>query len=244
MRFFAAPMKMPSCSRALAWPTYSASDFGRSARSIASSFGDAAAGLTTLRVRGDEGAKSSVWMDMRNYRLGYDRRMPTFTSVLASIVLLCGAAAASAQAPPVTTVISNAWARPTVQGQTAGGGYLRIDNKGAFGDRLIGASSDAASSVELHSMTMDGEVMRMRRVEAIDVPAGGSVELKPGGLHLMLIGLKAPLRAGSTIPLTLRFEKGGEVRVEAKVAAPGARPWQHRRPQTLSFSAPAPSAQA
>jgi copper(I)-binding protein len=123
---------------------------------------------------------------------------------------------AAALAQPV---VSQAWVRPTVQGQTGGGGYLRIDNPGGAADRLLGASSDVAASTELHSMSMDGDVMRMRKVDGIDVPAGGKVELKPGGLHLMFIGLKAPLQAGTKVPLTLRFEKAGEVKAQAQVAA-------------------------
>ena len=135
-------------------------------------------------------------------------------SLLAALLLSAVASAALAQAPKVADV----WVRPTVQGQASGGGYLRIDNKEGTADRLLGASAEVSASVELHSMTMEGDVMRMRRVEAIDVPAGGSVELKPGGLHLMFIGLKGPLKVGSSFPLTLRFERAGEVKTEAKVA--------------------------
>jgi copper(I)-binding protein len=125
--------------------------------------------------------------------------------------------------------VEAAWARPTAKGQPAGGGYLRIDNKGGAADRLLGASAGAAAaSVELHSMSMDGDVMRMRRVDAIDVPAGGTVELKPGGLHLMLMGLTAPLEPHTVVPLTLRFEKAGEVQVQMKVAPkPAGEPKMH-----------------
>ena len=76
---------------------------------------------------------------------------------------------------------------------------------------------------EMHEMAMDGSVMRMRQVDAIDLPAGQAVELKPGGLHIMLMDLKAPLKAGDTVPLTLRFEKAGEHTVQVPVrAAPAA----------------------
>ncbi len=108
------------------------------------------------------------------------------------------------------------WARPTVQGQAGGGGFLKIVG-GAAPDRLLSASADVAASVELHTMTMDGDVMRMRQVSDINVPAGKTVELKPGGLHIMLIGLKAPLANGSSFPLKLKFEKGGDVVVDMKV---------------------------
>jgi copper(I)-binding protein len=109
------------------------------------------------------------------------------------------------------------WARATVAAQRTGGAYLRIDNAAGAADRLIGASSAAAERVELHTMSMQGDVMRMRQVDAIDVPAGEAVELKPGGQHLMLVGLKAPLRDGETIAVELRFEKAGTMTVSVPV---------------------------
>lgn len=130
-------------------------------------------------------------------------------------VLAAAAFIGTAHAQPK---IADAWARPTVQGQNAGGGYLRIDNKGGAADRLLAASADVSASVELHTMTMEGDVMRMRRVDGIDVPAGQVVELKPGGLHVMFMGLKAPLRTGTSFPLTLKFEKAGEVKTTVQVA--------------------------
>lgn len=114
--------------------------------------------------------------------------------------------------------VEAAWARPTVQGQGAGGGYLKITG-GSSADRLLGGSAGVAGAVELHTMTMDGDVMRMRQVDAIAVPAGTTVELKPGGLHLMFMGLDKPLTAGDRFPLTLRFETAGEVRVDVTVSA-------------------------
>lgn len=108
------------------------------------------------------------------------------------------------------------YARATVPGQTAGGGFLTIENKGAD-DRLVAARAAVSNTVELHTMTMDGNVMKMRAVDAIPVPAGRTVELKPGGLHIMFIGLKAPLGEGDSFPMTLRFEKAGEVTVNVKV---------------------------
>jgi len=112
--------------------------------------------------------------------------------------------------------IGHPWARPTVTGQQAGGGFLKLTNAGKA-DRLIGVSADFAERVELHTMKMDGDVMRMRQVDAIDIPAGQTVELKPGGLHLMFMGLKQPLAKDSRVPLKLKFEKAGEVTVEVKV---------------------------
>lgn len=112
--------------------------------------------------------------------------------------------------------VSDAWARPTVQGQQGGGGFMTITG-GAVADRLVGARAAVAERMELHTMAMEGNVMRMREVPAIDVPAGGTVKLAPGGLHLMFMGLKQPLANGSTVPVTLRFEKAGEMTVELKV---------------------------
>lgn len=126
--------------------------------------------------------------------------------------------AGTAFAQGSTTVrIEQAWARPTVAGQSTGGGYAAITNSGSVADRLVGGSTPAAERVELHSMTMQGDVMRMRQLDAIDVPAGQQVKLEPGGLHLMLVGLKAPLKNGSSVPLTLRFEKAGDVPVQLSV---------------------------
>lgn len=109
-----------------------------------------------------------------------------------------------------------AWARPSVQGQAAGGGFLKITG-GATADRLVSATAGVSKTVELHTMVMDGDVMRMRQIDGIDVPAGKTVELKPGGLHVMFIGLHKPLKVGDSFPLTLRFEKAGEQKIEVKV---------------------------
>ncbi len=123
--------------------------------------------------------------------------------------------------------IGHPWARPTASGQMAGGAYLKLTNAGAA-DRLVFASSEVAASVELHSMTMDGNVMRMRQVDAIDLRAGQTVELKPGGFHIMLMGLKAPLKEGSNFPLKLKFEKAGEVTVMVNVEQPKAEGGEHK----------------
>ena len=116
--------------------------------------------------------------------------------------------------------IENAYARATVPGQMAAGGFMKIENKGAA-DQLISASSPVAGEVQLHEMAMDGNVMKMRQVRDIVVPAGGAVELKPGGLHLMFMNIKAPLAAGETVPVKLKFAKAGEVEVKMPVNAMG-----------------------
>ncbi len=117
--------------------------------------------------------------------------------------------------------IGHPYARATAGGQSTGGGFLKLENGGGD-DKLLSASAAVSSAVELHVMTMEGDVMRMRQVESIALPAGKTVELKPGGLHIMFVGLKAPLKAGDTFALKLKFEKAGEVEVTVNVEAAAA----------------------
>lgn len=118
--------------------------------------------------------------------------------------------------------IGHPWTRAAGQNGN-GGAFMRLTNGGAQPDRLISAASPIARVVELHTHVRDGDVMRMRPVNDIPVPAGQTVELRPGGLHVMLIGLNEPLRQGARVPVTLRFERAGEVTVELAVEAAGAR---------------------
>lgn len=112
--------------------------------------------------------------------------------------------------------IENPYARATAPGQKAAGGFMKIENKGTA-DQLIAASSPVAGEMQLHTMAMDGNVMKMREVKAIDVPANGSVDLKPGGLHLMFMDIKTPLKAGEAVPVKLKFQKAGEVEIKVPV---------------------------
>ena len=116
-----------------------------------------------------------------------------------------------------TITVQDPWTRATPPGSKVGAGYMAI--KSAAADRLIGASSPAAAKVEMHVTEKNGDVLRMRQVKAYDIPAGGSFKLSPGGAHLMLVDLKAPLKEGTKVPVTLRFEKGGEIKVELEVRA-------------------------
>lgn len=142
---------------------------------------------------------------------------------------LCAALAASVLAAPALgwaqTVpkVEAAWARPTVAGQSGGGGFLKITG-GSTNDRLLSASAGVAKMVELHAMEMDGNVMRMRQIDAIDIPAGATVELKSGGKHVMFMGLTQTLKVGARFPLTLRFEKAGDVKVQVRVATQAPAP--------------------
>jgi copper(I)-binding protein len=132
------------------------------------------------------------------------------TRLLASSLLSLAASASLAQVK-----VDQAWARPTVPGQQGGGGFLSITSPAS--DRLLGGSTPLAERFELHTMAMKGDVMEMRQLDAIDLPAGKTVEFKPGGLHVMFIGLKQPLAIGSKVPVTLKFEKAGEIKVEFDV---------------------------
>lgn len=114
--------------------------------------------------------------------------------------------------------VRDAHAHATSTAQPVGAGFLTIAN-GGTADRLLGVSCACSQSAEMHSMSMDGGVMKMRKLEAIDIPAKGSVTLEPGGMHLMLIGLKAPLAEGQQVPLELRFDKAGVVKTTLKVKA-------------------------
>jgi len=146
------------------------------------------------------------------------------TLLLAAAAGLLAPALARAQNPAAspTLRIEAPWTRAAGQGQQ-GVGYMTVRNAGAQPDRLLSASSPAAGRVELHTHIRDGEVMRMRAVDAIPIPAEGAATLQPGGLHLMLVGLTRPLREGESVPVTLRFERAGEVTVELAVQAAGAR---------------------
>jgi copper(I)-binding protein len=135
--------------------------------------------------------------------------------------IVLAAASAAAQAHSYTLgpiAIGHPYARVTAPGQPTGGAYLRLENRGAS-DRLVSATADVSKGVELHTMRMEGDVMRMRQVDAIDLPANKTVVLQPGGIHIMLVGLKAPLKEGDSFPMTLKFEKAGEVKVDVKVQA-------------------------
>ena len=122
-----------------------------------------------------------------------------------------------------TLVIEAPWARATPGGAQVGGGYMKITNTGKEADRLTGGSLPIAGEVEVHEMTMAGDVMKMRRLpDGLEIKPGATVELKPGGNHLMFTGLRGALKAGQAIKGTLVFQKAGTVEVEYRVAPIGA----------------------
>lgn len=120
-------------------------------------------------------------------------------------------------------VIEGPWARATPGGARVGGGYVKITNTGQEPDRLVGGSLPIAGAVEVHEMAMSGDVMKMRHLEkGLEIKPGQTVELKPGGNHLMFMDLRGGLKAGETVKGTLKFEKAGTVEVEFRVAPIGA----------------------
>ena len=130
------------------------------------------------------------------------------------VALAAGFMASAAQAQ---TTVKDPWARATVAQQKASGAFMQLQS--AKGGKLVSASSPVAGVVEIHEMTMDGNVMKMRAVPSLDLPAGKPVELKPGGFHVMLMDLKKPLNAGDTVPITLVVESAGQREtVEVKAA--------------------------
>jgi copper(I)-binding protein len=118
--------------------------------------------------------------------------------------------------------IENAWARATPPGAKIAAGYLTIRNDSASAERLVSAGSPAAARVQTHVTKTEGGISRMREVKGYDIPANGTFELTPGGAHLMLVDIKAPLKAGERVPLVLRFQHAGEVKVELEVRPLGA----------------------
>ena len=119
--------------------------------------------------------------------------------------------------------IHEPWTRATPPTAPAGGGFLTITNTGTTPDRLVAVQSAMATKVEIHEMKMDGNVMRMREVEkGLEIPPGATVELKPGGFHVMFMGLKAPFAKDKPVPVTLVFEKAGKIDIELAVEPMGA----------------------
>ncbi|MGC2811077.1 MAG: copper chaperone PCu(A)C [Bradyrhizobium sp.] len=120
-------------------------------------------------------------------------------------------------------VITRAWARATPGGAKIGGAYLTIENKGATADRLTGGSADIAGKVEVHEMATKNGVMTMRPLDSgLTIDPGKTVKLAPGGYHLMMFGLKSPLKQGDKVPVTLDFEKAGQVKLSFDVQGVGA----------------------
>ena len=142
-------------------------------------------------------------------------------SVITSLPLAVPAQAQETRAGDL--VITSPWSRATPGGAKVAGGYLVIENKGTATDTLVGGSTAVASSVEVHEMAVTNGVMTMRELkQGLPIEPGKSATLKPGGFHLMLMGLKQPLKEGEKVPVMLQFEKAGKVELSFEVRAIGA----------------------
>ncbi len=154
-------------------------------------------------------------------------RLPARIGALAVAALVAAALVAGCSSGGTSMKVSGAWARASSAMAAAGAAYLTIENPGSAADALVGASSPAAKTVEVHETVQmgspapgasaDGGMMGMQPIARLEIPAGGTVELKPGSYHLMLIDLNEDLVAGSTIEITLTFEKAAPLTVTAEV---------------------------
>jgi periplasmic copper chaperone A len=153
-----------------------------------------------------------------------ENAMRTLSKLALATLLIGFVAPAFAQGTSDTSItVEQPWSRATPKGAKTGAVYMTLDNKSGTPDRLTGASSDVADKLQIHEMKVENGVMKMREVpDGLSIPAGGSVVLKPGSYHVMMIGLKKPLTAGEDFPLTLTFEKAGNISVTVPVQAMGA----------------------
>lgn len=146
--------------------------------------------------------------------------MPILAFLLLLFALPLSATAHEFQVEDIT--IDHPWARATAGQAPNGAAYMSLANNGTAADYLVAAAGDVAERVELHQHSMVDGVMQMRKVDEIEVAPGAPMVLEPGGLHVMLIGLKAPLKEGGSFPLTLTFKEAGDVEVSVSVASVGA----------------------
>ena len=135
---------------------------------------------------------------------------------LATTAFLAATAVYAADAKIGNLSIDDAWAKTGQPGPVPSAAFMEIKNKGGA-DKLVSANCDCAKATELHGVKMINGTMKMYKVDAMDIPADGKLELKSGSFHIMLIGLTRPLVAGESLPIKLKFEKVGEVTVQAKV---------------------------
>jgi len=152
-----------------------------------------------------------------------------FRPLVSLFALLAFSTAVSAQDYQAGALhVDRPYARATVPGQPSGAAYMILENRGKDGDRLLAAASPVAQKTEIHTMSMDGNVMKMRQVAGIDLAPAAKVVMKPGdGYHIMLLGLKQQLKAGDTLPLTLTFEKAGKLEVSVPVQEVKQAPMMH-----------------
>jgi len=131
-------------------------------------------------------------------------------------------ATATAEADPGSIAVEHAWARATPKGAVTGAGYVTLVNNGTSDDRLLGATSPIATTIQFHSESSENGVMKMAQLPALDLHPGQPVVLKPSGIHMMMLGLKQQLQEGQSFPLTLTFEQAGSVEVTVRIGKVGA----------------------
>jgi len=142
---------------------------------------------------------------------------------VALLAIACVVPAGAAEVRSGDIVITTPWARATPNGAKTAAAYLTLENKGSAADRLIGGSSEVAGKVDVHDMTMEDGVMKMRTLDGLTLEPNKAVTLAPGGMHLMFIDLHSALKQGAVVRITLQFEKAPKVEVEFPIMAIGAK---------------------
>ena len=154
-------------------------------------------------------------------------KMPVLTAAFAALVIASSACAHEYKLGSL--VIDHPWSRATPKGASVAGGYMKITNTGTTSDRLVGGATEVAKRFEIHEMSMDGGVMKMRELSnGLEIPAGKTIELKPGSYHVMLQNLSRQLAKGERVKASLTFEKAGKVDIEFSVEAVGGTPNEHK----------------
>lgn len=146
-----------------------------------------------------------------------------FIVVLAFVVGVMGSAGTLSAEGRSSIVVEQAWARASIVQSRPGAAYLTIGNEGSSPDRLVGTTSPLAGSVTIHASEMSDNVMKMRAMHQLEIGQGERVVLKPGGMHLMLMHLREPLREGERLPLVLEFEHAGKLEVSVPILSPAAK---------------------
>lgn len=164
-----------------------------------------------------------AWVDIPSPGVDpHDLKAPAARLKIAGAVETAGAVTIDAKTSAGPLSVEDAWARATAEGAKVGAGYITIRNSGSTADTLVSVETAAAARGEIHDMTMEDGIMRMRRLDALEIPAGGSVELKPGGKHLMFMNLKDRLIDGTTVSVKLTFKSGATLSVDLPVKPLGA----------------------
>jgi copper(I)-binding protein len=155
-------------------------------------------------------------------------KMPALTAAFVALAVASSAFAHEYKLGPL--LIDHPWSRATPKGASVAGGYMKITNTGTTPDRLVGGATEVAKRFEIHEMSMDGGVMKMRELaNGLEIPAGKTVELKPGSYHVMLQSLSRQLTKGERVKASLTFEKAGKVEIEFTIeAVGGAPPKEHK----------------